>query len=132
MRKILINLSIAIALVAGTLSSGIAFADTSASQADACQGVAVISGGTGCDATKSSGASIDGILSLVLNLFSAIVGIVAIIMIIISGMKYITSNGSSEKTNDAKNNILFAVIGLVIVALAQIIVRFVLHKASAL
>jgi lysylphosphatidylglycerol synthetase-like protein (DUF2156 family) len=130
MRKLFTIIALLIVLVLPSL----AYASSTASEADACQGVAVISGNTSnsCDSPKASGSTIDGILSLVLNLFSAIVGLVAIIIIIVGGMQYVLSGGNSDKTNDAKNNILYAVIGLVIVALAQIIVRFVLHKASAL
>jgi hypothetical protein len=51
-------------------------------------------------------------------------------MIIVGGVKYVTSGGSSEKTTSAKDTILFAVVGLIVVALAQVIVRFVLHKAT--
>ena len=85
-----------------------------------------------CNGGTKAGATVDGTISLVLNLFSAIVGIIAVIMIIIGGVKYVTSGGSSEKTTSAKDTILFAIVGLIIVALAQIIVRFVLHKATNL
>ena len=53
-------------------------------------------------------------------------------MIIIGGVKYVTSGGSSEKTTSAKDTILFAIVGLIVVALAQIIVKFVLHKTKNL
>ena len=59
-----------------------------------------------------------------LNLFSAVVGIIAVVMIIVGGVKYITSGGDSGNVTSAKN----AIIGLVVVALAQIIVRFVLAR----
>jgi hypothetical protein len=49
-------------------------------------------------------------------------------MIIVGGVKYITSQGESSNITAAKNTILYAVIGLVVVALAQIIVRFVLER----
>jgi hypothetical protein len=67
-----------------------------------------------------------------LNLFSAIAGITAVIMLIIAGSKYVTSSGNPERTNQAKDTILYAVIGLVLVALAQIIIKLVLHKAYLL
>ena len=51
-------------------------------------------------------------------------------MIIVGGFKYITSGGNDGNVSTAKNTILYAVIGLVIVALAQIIVRYVLGKAT--
>jgi hypothetical protein len=59
-----------------------------------------------------------------------IVGVAAVIMIIIGGFRYITSSGDSASVNSAKNTILYAIIGLVIVALAQVIVRFVLNQVS--
>lgn len=67
---------------------------------------------------------------LIINLLSVIVGFVAVVMIIVGGFRYITSAGSSEKVSGAKNTILYGIIGLVIVALAQVIVQFVLNKTA--
>ncbi len=66
----------------------------------------------------------------VVNLLSAIVGVVAVIMIIVGGLRYITSGGNDASVTGAKNTILYAIIGLIIVALAQIIVRFTLNKVT--
>ena len=66
-----------------------------------------------------------------LNLFSAIVGIIAVVMIIVGGIQYITSGGDSGNVTKAKNTILYAVVGLVVVALAQVIVQFVLGRFTA-
>jgi hypothetical protein len=52
-------------------------------------------------------------------------------MIIIGGLKYITSGGDSSNVTGAKNTILYAVVGLVVVAMAQFIVRFVLTKVNS-
>jgi hypothetical protein len=52
-------------------------------------------------------------------------------MIILGGFKYITSGGDTGNVTGAKNTILYAIVGLVIVALAQIIVRFVLDKTTS-
>jgi len=73
---------------------------------------------------------VDTIITTVINIFSLVVGVVAVIMIIVGGFKYITSGGDSGNVSGAKNTILFAIVGLVIVALAQVIVRFVLNKAT--
>jgi ABC-type Fe3+ transport system permease subunit len=67
----------------------------------------------------------------VINILSTIVGIIAVIMIVVAGFRYITSAGDTNKITSARNTLLYAVIGLVIVALAQVIVRFVLDKATA-
>jgi hypothetical protein len=53
-----------------------------------------------------------------------------VIMIIYAGFRYVTSGGRDESVKGAKNTILYAIIGLVIVALAQIIVHFVLAKTT--
>ena len=81
-----------------------------------------------CNEQNVSGVS--DLVKKIINILSVIVGIVAVIMIIIGGFRYITSGGSSEKVTAAKNTLLYAIIGLVIVALAQVIVRFVLTKTT--
>ncbi len=80
----------------------------------------------GSDATTR----INNIIHTIVNLLSAIVGIVAVIMIIVGGLRYITSGGNDTSVTGAKNTILYAIIGLVVVALAQIIVRFTLSKLT--
>ncbi len=83
-----------------------------------------------CEGTDEAVASVNGIMTTVINIFSLVVGVVSVIMIIVGGLKYITSGGDSGNVTGAKNTILYAIIGLVIVALAQIIVKFVLAKVS--
>lgn len=73
---------------------------------------------------------LNNIIHTVINLLSVIVGIVAVIMIIVGGLRYITSGGSDTSVTSAKNTILYAIIGLIIVALAQIMVRFILGKIT--
>jgi hypothetical protein len=80
--------------------------------------------------TTEANSKINSILKLVINLFSLVVGVVAVIMIIIGGLRYITSGGESSNVSTAKNTIIYAIVGLVIVALAQFIVHFVLGKVT--
>jgi hypothetical protein len=91
---------------------------------------AVTAGDPNCQLQDSGGQKLNDIVKLVINIFSVIVAVVAVIMIIIGGLKYIMSGGDSGNITGAKNTILYAIIGLVIVALAQFIVRFVLEKVS--
>jgi cytochrome bd-type quinol oxidase subunit 2 len=86
--------------------------------------------GEKCDAKVNPTNDLNDIIAKVINLLSIIVGIIAVIMIIIAGFRYITSAGSAEKVSAAKNTLMYAIIGLVIVALAQVIVRFVLNKTT--
>jgi hypothetical protein len=73
---------------------------------------------------------INNILRTVIRLFSIVVGVASVVMIIIGGLKYITSGGDSGNVSGAKNTILYAIIGIVVVALAQFIVRFVLTQIN--
>ena len=66
----------------------------------------------------------------VVNILSIVVGVVAVIMIIYGGFRYITSGGESGSVSSAKNTLLFAIVGLVIVALAQVIVRWVIGTST--
>lgn len=86
---------------------------------------------TECAIEGDPGQTLNNFIAFGINIFSVIVGIIAVVMIIVGGLKYITSGGDSGDITGAKNTILYAVIGLVVVALAQFIVHFVLTKTSA-
>lgn len=66
----------------------------------------------------------------IINIFSVVVGAVSVIMIIIGGFRYIISGGDSAGVSSAKNTILYAIVGLVIVLFAQVIIRFILTNAA--
>jgi amino acid transporter len=80
---------------------------------------------------KDATGTANSIAADVVNILSSVVGVLAVIMIIYAGFRYVSSAGSDEAVKGAKNTILYAVIGLVVVALAQLIVHFVIHTASA-
>jgi hypothetical protein len=80
--------------------------------------------------TEQDPGGLQGTIKTIVNILSVVVGIVAVIMIIIGGFRYITSGGKQESVTGAKNTIMYALIGLVIVALAQVIVRFVLTRTA--
>jgi len=99
-------------------------AETAATGKSASSGCAYSTGRT----TVSTG--IKNIAIQAVNIISIIVGVVAIIMIIYGGFKYITSGGESNNVSAAKNTLIYAIIGLIIVALAQVIVHWVLDTSS--
>jgi hypothetical protein len=88
------------------------------------------SAGNLCSSTGVSNSNVGTAAREIVTLFSIIVGVVSIIMIIYGGFRYITSGGDSGRVGNAKNTLIYAVVGLVIVALAQLIVHFVLNQAS--
>lgn len=61
-----------------------------------------------------------------LNLFYYITGIIAVIVIILAGLMYVTSMGDSGRVTRAKNMILYAVIGVVVIMIAWSITNFVI------
>lgn len=72
----------------------------------------------------------DGIIGKIVSLLSFIIGVAAVIVIIIAGIQYMLSTGDATKVNNAKNAILYAVIGLIVALLAQVIVRFVIVRVA--
>lgn len=94
---------------------------------EACKGAALDDGGKCND---QAGTTLTETLANVIELLSVLVGIIAVIMIIVGGLRYVLSSGDSGRVGSAKNTIIFALIGLVFVALAQLIVRFVLNTAT--
>lgn len=68
----------------------------------------------------------NGVFGRITNVILLIVGIVSVVMLIYGGLRYILSGGDSKKVTDAKNTILYAIIGLIISLLAYAIVNFVL------
>lgn len=83
-----------------------------------------------CDTDDSTGKSLSQKIATVINWLSALIGVVAVVMIIFGGFRYITSGGNDTSVASAKKTILYALIGLVIVALSQLIVKFVLQNVS--
>jgi Type IV secretion system pilin len=79
---------------------------------------------------EDAGNDINTLVTNVINIISLVVGVVAVIMIIVGGLRYITSAGESGSVTGAKNTIMYAIVGLIVVAMAQLIVRFVVNRAT--
>ncbi len=69
----------------------------------------------------------NGILSKITNIIVIVAGIVAVFLIVVAGFMYVTSGGDSQRVNTAKNVILYTVVGLIIIAIAKIIISLVLN-----
>lgn len=82
--------------------------------------------GSNCN---NQGVGFEQLIRTIVNIISILIGAIAIIMILISGFSYITSGGDTNKVESAKSTLLYAVIGLIVAALAQVIVHFALSTA---
>ncbi len=90
------------------------------------QGATDVSGQTG-DPSSSASTTITNII----NILSIVGGIIAVVMIIIAGYKFITSGGDSSKVASARSALTYAIIGLIIIALSQVVARFVLKTSTS-
>jgi len=90
----------------------------------------------GIDATGNAGTcdghecTLGDSIKAITNVLLFIIGAVAVIMIILGGIRYTTSNGDASQVTAAKNTILYSVIGLVVALLAFVIVDFVIGQFS--
>ena len=132
-RTIMLSLLMVVSVAAPAVATTSVFAANGGLGLD-CDGINdCVSDGVNKTTDKPATGVKDTVFSIVqtvINVLSWIIGVIAVIMIIIGGLKYITSGGDSGNVSGAKNTILYAIIGLVIVALAQVIVRFVLDTAN--
>lgn len=64
----------------------------------------------------------------ILEIVFPIIGLIALIIIILAGFKYVKSRGNPSETAKAKNTIIYAVIGLVVSMSAYTIVAFVIQR----
>ena len=75
----------------------------------------------------SGGQDVNSLIQTVVNVMFFILGAVAVIMIIWSGIRYVTSAGNQTAVVSAKNTLIYAVVGLVVALLAYAIVSFVIE-----
>jgi hypothetical protein len=92
-------------------------------QNEICQGLGSAGGSCG-----GSDKTIHNTLTSAINILSLVAGVVAVIMIMISGLRIITAQGDASSISSARMALIYSLIGLVIVALAQFIVHFVLSR----
>jgi ABC-type Fe3+ transport system permease subunit len=97
---------------------------------DVCEGNEASSGSGVCseDGSRDPITGPNGIIMTAVRILSFVVGVASVIMVIVGGLKYIMSNGDSNAISSAKNTILYAIIGLVIFAVSQAIVAFVVNR----
>jgi len=74
---------------------------------------------------KAPGLEADKVLANGLNIVYLLAAIIAVIVIIIGGILFTTSAGDSGNVTKAKNMILYAVIGLIVIISAYAITAFV-------
>lgn len=79
----------------------------------------------GANKAQTGASDLEGTITDVTNVLLFLIGAVGVIMLVLGGFKYVTSNGNADQIKSAKNTVLYAVIGIVVAILAFAIVRFV-------
>lgn len=77
-------------------------------------------------APKGDSSSVEGFLMTVYF----VAGIVAVIIIIIGGIRYAASGGDASGIQSAKNTIMYAIVGLVVIIMAAAITSFVIKNVA--
>ena len=133
--KIAITVSAVAALLFPVLSPALAGAvavpNNIATQACIGTTLNVTDTGTSCTG-DSTNNSLQSVTTTVVNLLSLLVGLLSTIMLAFGAYFGVVSSGGSETGKRAKNAVLYALVGLVIVAIAQVVVRVVLGKANTI
>ncbi len=84
--------------------------------------------GQGVNTAGGEGQQLKPQIANVINVLLFVVGAVAVIMIVLGGLRYVLSNGDSSQITAAKNTVLYSVIGLVVALLGYAIVNFVVAQ----
>ncbi len=83
------------------------------------------------ECVDSNGKSLNEVtytLRNVVNLLLYVAGIIAVVIIVIAGFRFVTSNGDAAQVSKAKNTIIYALVGLVVAVMSYAIVNFILEN----
>ena len=87
----------------------------------------ILNGYNDAGGNTASVTSMSSVIGKVINTMLFIVGVLAVAMIIYSGIRYITAHGDKSQVESAKNTLIYSVVGLIVAILAYAIVNWVLN-----
>jgi hypothetical protein len=70
----------------------------------------------------------NGIIMKITNLIAWVAGGAAVLLITISGLRYITAGGDPEKAKSARQTAVAALLGVVVIVLARSLINFVVDR----
>lgn len=80
------------------------------------------------DPEAGEGATLQEQIRVVVNILLFLLGAIAVVMIVIGGIRFATANGDQSAVTSAKNTILYAVVGVIVAIMAYAIVNFILDQ----
>lgn len=122
-------LALTLSFVTPSVTSASSISDNANNAAGGCDNIeGGPAAGAAC-AKPASGATElfgeGGIFITITNILLFIIGAIAVVMLIIGGIRYVVSSGDQNAVTSAKNTILYAIIGIVVAFLAYAAVNFV-------
>ena len=131
MKEIIKKIGTGIAMFAGVALMATAMFAAPVSAADKnCDPDSGLGGGLACTENDDMPAELtgdSGIVTTVINTMLFIVGILAVIMIIFSGIRYTTAHGDKGQVESAKNTLIYSIVGLVVAIIAYAVVNWVVN-----
>jgi len=106
--------------------SSVAFAKSP--QQLTCEGSGGSWNGGKCATRSANGPTVSATIKATINILLFVIGISAVIVVVIAGLRMVNSNGDTQAVSKARNAIIYALVGLVIAALAYALVNFVLDQ----
>ncbi len=119
--KIIATIIAIFGLCTFTITPAFAAQDSSCNDVCCSDAPASVKAASGCSGATSN--DLPTVIQQILNIIIGVLGIVAVIVIVYGGFQYMTSTGDTSKLQKAKNTILYAVIGLIVCAVAFMIVN---------
>ena len=121
--------AIAAVLVGATLATATLPAPTHAAAEvwDSCKGNA----NSAICKSSTADQNINSVIANIVRVMLILLGSVAVIVIIYSGFRYITSSGDAARVSAAKNTLTYAVVGLVVAIFAYVIVDLTIRGATS-
>jgi cytochrome bd-type quinol oxidase subunit 2 len=122
MKKLMLLLAALLCAGGVWAAAPVAFADSTQ-----CQGVSAVTGGSPC---QNADSKLSNKLNSIINTIFFVGGAVAVLIIVIAGLRFVLSDGNADSVKGARNAIQSAVIGLIVLVLARAIVAFVVGAVA--
>lgn len=93
-----------------------------------CSDAQTVAGSSSSIVCKAKGDQASSFVKTLVNTLLYVLGAISVVVIIIAGISYTTSTGDANRVKRAKDTLTYAVVGLIVAALAYAIVNFVVKQ----
>lgn len=121
MRKITTRIAATVSAVAGLLAAAPVFADLTTTVNSGLSYATIVGWGT---------QDLRTTIMIVINIIMGFLGIIAVIIVLYGGFKWMTAMGNEEQVGEAKKMIIAGIVGLAVIFLAYAIASFVVQQLA--